>query len=197
MVGDGDSTAGTWGLTDGDILVEGGGTLDGWLVDLLVEPDVVDGSVRGDGSLVGASGLVTSWVLHHVVLDEGVLAPSVDGKKTDTGGRKGTRVGDWAKLVSLGVYGSRWADVRGATGRPSESNDKVGLGVVVDTEAASGKVWSVGDSSAARDVVLVVVDWSRSALEINWLGGWSGESGCDQRAQGCDGEQHVDEIELS
>jgi len=90
VVGNGDGTAGTWSLTDGDVLVEGGGSLDGWLVDLLVKPDVVDTSVRGDSTLVGADGLVTSVGLHDVVLNKWVLAPSVDREETDTAGREGT-----------------------------------------------------------------------------------------------------------
>jgi len=86
--------------------------------------------------------------------------------------------------------------IPGVTSGPTESNDEVLVGVVGNSVSASGEVWLVGDTSTARDVVLVVVDRSRSAGEINWLRGWSSESGCDQRAQGCDGEQHVDEIEL-
>lgn len=90
MVGNGDGTAGTWGLTDGDVLVEGGGADNGWLVDLLVEPDVINRSVRGDSALVGAGGLVTGVGFHNVVLNKWVLAPAVDGKETDAAGRERT-----------------------------------------------------------------------------------------------------------
>lgn len=64
----------------GDVLVEGGGASDRWLVDLLVLVDVVDRSIAGHCALEGAlcRALAVTGVLLDVVLNERVAGPSVD-----------------------------------------------------------------------------------------------------------------------
>lgn len=64
----------------GDELIEGGGTSDRGLVDLLVLVDVVDRPIAGHGALEGSlcRTLAVTGVLLDVVLDEWVARPSVD-----------------------------------------------------------------------------------------------------------------------
>jgi hypothetical protein len=96
--GDG-AAAGALGLPVGDVLPEGGGALDGGLVDLLVLPDVVDGAVARHGAdllALRAAGAV-GGVLLHVVLDERVGGPAVDGDEDGAGvGARGAREVDLA-----------------------------------------------------------------------------------------------------
>lgn len=130
VVGDGDGTAGPWGLTDGNVLVECGGAGDGWLVDLLVLPDVIRSSVAHHGTHVGSLiGGVADGVLHDIVLHKRAGGPTVDGQETDAGGGESSTVGDGAvryerqsnSLVQCQV----WA-LLCVTGVPSETDDKVG-----------------------------------------------------------------------
>lgn len=81
VVGGCDYTAAGWVLTDRDILVEGGGTLDRGLVDLGVLVDVVVSSVAGDGAEERSGAVFLIPVLHDVVLDERVGGPAVDGER--------------------------------------------------------------------------------------------------------------------
>lgn len=88
--GDG-AAAGPLVLAVGDVLPEGGSALDRGLVDLLVLPDVVGGAVAGDGAdllALRAAGAV-GGVLLHVVLDQGVGGPSVDGDEDGACGGAG------------------------------------------------------------------------------------------------------------
>jgi len=61
-----------------DVLVEGRGALDGRLVHLLVQPDIVGGAIADDCSLVGASsGVAVAGVLHNIIFYEGAGSPAV------------------------------------------------------------------------------------------------------------------------
>jgi len=143
----GDGTAAAAGGTDGEVLVEGTGPLDGGLVDLLVLPDGVGSSVTLesalDGSLLGWVGSI----FHDVVLDEWVGGPAVDGEETNTtGDRERAREGDR----------------RAITGRPSTAHDKVLVSVVGNSKGvAVGRELHVG---TAGYVVLGVIR-VRRALE--------------------------------
>ena len=92
VVGSGDGTRRALVLTDAPVLVEGSGTRDGRLVGADTLVDVVDGAVGGDGAhvLETAAGVVGAVGLEDVVLDEGVLAPAVDGEVRVTLRRVGT-----------------------------------------------------------------------------------------------------------
>jgi len=67
VVGDGDGTAGAASAADRDILVEGAGTLDGWLVGARVLPDGVGAAVTGDSTLLRARLRESDRILNHVV----------------------------------------------------------------------------------------------------------------------------------
>jgi hypothetical protein len=86
--GDG-TAAGSLLLPVADVLPEGGRALDRGLVDLLVLPDVVNGTVASDGAdLLALSGAGTvAGEFLDVVLDQRVGGPAVDGDEN------GTRVG--------------------------------------------------------------------------------------------------------
>ena len=77
-----DATARPLGLTDGPELVEGGGTVDGGLVDTLGLADLVRAAVGGDTTLLLTvlAGVVGAVVFNDVVFDEGVAGPAIDGK---------------------------------------------------------------------------------------------------------------------
>lgn len=68
--------------TNGPVLVKGGGSDDGWLVDSLRAVNVVDAAVRGHLAQLGGAGgwVVGSKVLNDVVLDERIFGPAVDGE---------------------------------------------------------------------------------------------------------------------
>lgn len=89
--GDG-TAAGPLALPVRNVLREGGSANDGRLVGLGVLPDVVNGSVAGDGAhLLALSGTrAVAGVLLDVVLDKGALGPAVDGDENGAGlGRGG------------------------------------------------------------------------------------------------------------
>lgn len=77
-----DGAARAVALTDRPVLVEGCGTLNRRLVHALVEVDIVDGSIGGDGSLVGAArrGIIGAEVFDDVVFNERAGEPPVDGE---------------------------------------------------------------------------------------------------------------------
>lgn len=83
MVRNGDGAASPRGLPDGDILIKGGGPLDRGLVDLLVQPDGIGGTVAGDGTFLGALLRVANGILYDIVLDKRVGAPSVLGLEVE------------------------------------------------------------------------------------------------------------------
>lgn len=82
VVGRVDRAAGAVVAADRPVLVKGGSSNDGRLVDTLSSVDVVGAAVRCHlTQLGGTSGwVVGSKVLDDVVLDEGVLGPAVDGE---------------------------------------------------------------------------------------------------------------------
>lgn len=92
VVGSGDGTGRALVLADAPVLVEGSGTRDGGLVGADTLVDIVDRAVGGDGThvLETAAGVVGAVGLEDVVLDEGVLAPAVDGEVRVTLRRVGT-----------------------------------------------------------------------------------------------------------
>jgi hypothetical protein len=69
-----------------DVLVEGGCTLDGWLIDTLVLPDGVARSIARDSTFLGTKARSGAAVLDDVVLDQWVGSPSIDRKKTGSAG---------------------------------------------------------------------------------------------------------------
>lgn len=88
----------------GDVLVEGGGASDRWLVDLLVLVDIVDRSIAGHCALEGTLGrtLAVTGVLLDVVLNEWVASPSVDTGEDCSSGVSGATVeGDFPILKSV------------------------------------------------------------------------------------------------
>jgi hypothetical protein len=111
VVGSSNGTRRTLVLTDAPVLVEGSGTRDRGLVSADTLVDIVDGAVSGDGAhvLKTAAGVVCAVGLEDVVLDEGVLAPAIDGEVR----------------VTLGRVGSLEVDVAGRTLGPTLSGDEV------------------------------------------------------------------------
>jgi hypothetical protein len=67
-------------------LVEGRGTLDGGLVDLLMLPNGVGSSVAGEGALDGTLLRRVACILHDVVFDKRVGTPAVDGEESYSAG---------------------------------------------------------------------------------------------------------------
>lgn len=80
MVGNGNSPTSAGALADRDVLVEGGGTLDRWLVDLLMLPYGVGSAVAGESALLRALLRIADRILDDVVLNQRAGAPAVDGK---------------------------------------------------------------------------------------------------------------------
>lgn len=82
-------TADALDLTDGPVLVKGGGALDRGLVDAAGAVDVVGAAVRLEGPELGGprAGVVGAVGLDDVVLDEGVGGPTVEGKVWRGGSR--------------------------------------------------------------------------------------------------------------
>jgi hypothetical protein len=98
VVSSSDGTRRALVLANAPVLVEGSGTRDGGLVGADALVDIVNGAVGGDGAhvLETAAGVVGAVGLEDVVLDEGVLAPAVDGEVGVTLGRVGTLEVDFA-----------------------------------------------------------------------------------------------------
>lgn len=84
--------------TDGPVLVEGAGALDGGGVVTGALEDLVVGAVDVDGALAGGAGggVVGAEVLDDVVLNERVAGPAVDGEVGVAVGLVGTAVVDGA-----------------------------------------------------------------------------------------------------
>lgn len=82
VVGRVDRAAGAVSAADRPVLVKGGGSDDGRLVDTLGSVDVIDTAVRCNLTQLGGTGgwVVGSKVLNDVVLDERVARPAVDGE---------------------------------------------------------------------------------------------------------------------
>jgi hypothetical protein len=95
---DGSSSAKT--LTDRPVLLEGAGTVDGWLVGASRNHDVVVGTIGIEATLVlgTAAGVVGSEVLNDIVLDEWVAGPSVDGEVSVALWLEGTTIVDGSAI---------------------------------------------------------------------------------------------------
>lgn len=153
-----------------DVLGESGGTLDGRLVDLGVLPDVVDGAVAGDLAhlLALRRAAAVGRVFLHVVLDERVGRPAVDGDEDRAGlGLGGALKVDLPAGVLVGSSGGRGVRgfcLPGGSLVPSLSYDKVaGVGEV-------DRVSVVGRAElhvATCLVVLVVVLAGRQGLGLS------------------------------
>lgn len=91
-----DGSANTMVGADGPELVEGSGSLDGWLLDTGGLVDVVGAAVGLDGAeLVSAGGwVVGAEAVDDVVFDQGVLGPAVDGEVAVPLGLPGAAVGN-------------------------------------------------------------------------------------------------------
>ena len=91
VVGERDGAAGAaLARAHRDVLVEGGGALDRRLVDLLVLVDGVGGAVRGKGALDRALAYAAAGTaVLHVVLNQGIRAPAVEGDDRGACGRGG------------------------------------------------------------------------------------------------------------
>lgn len=102
VVGKGDGAAGAaLALAHRDVLVEGGGALDGWLVDLLVLVDGVCRAIACECALHSAlASAATRGAVLDVVLDQRVRAPAVEGDEGGAGGG-GCR-------ASVGDDSTRW-----------------------------------------------------------------------------------------
>lgn len=93
VVGRVDRAAGAVVAADRPVLVKGGGSNDGGLVDTLGSVDVVDTAVRCNLTQLGSARgwVVGSKVLDDVVLDERVARPAVDGEVAVSVGVVATR----------------------------------------------------------------------------------------------------------
>jgi hypothetical protein len=111
VVGSSNGTRRTLVLTDAPVLVEGSGTRDRGLVSANTLVDIVDRTISGNGAhvLKTAAGVVGAVGLEDVVLDEGVLAPAVDGEIR----------------VALGRVGALEVDVAGRALGPTLASDEV------------------------------------------------------------------------
>jgi hypothetical protein len=80
MVACSDGATHALGLADRPILIEGGSSLNRWLVDALVQVDIVGATVTGNGALVGASGgwVVVTVGFDDVIFNEGIGHPSIN-----------------------------------------------------------------------------------------------------------------------
>lgn len=98
MVLHGDSTANTLLGTDGPVLLEGPGSIDGRLVNTGGDSNIVGTTVSGDLALNlgAATGIVGAIGLDNIVLYKRVAGPSVDGEVAVTLGVEGTTVVDSA-----------------------------------------------------------------------------------------------------
>lgn len=82
VVGKGDGAAGALVAAHRPELLKGLGAVDGGLVVAGADQDVVGAAVRGEGPAVGGARrrVVAAKALHHVVLDQRVARPAVDGQ---------------------------------------------------------------------------------------------------------------------
>lgn len=139
MVVDGDGTAGSGRLANGDVLVEGRGSLDGRLVDLLVLPDCVGRTITGHCAPLRATCADANVCLHDIVLYQRVGSPAIDTETSKAA------VDTESSTVCNGCVTTR---------APTNTHDKVLLGVPVQAEA----VRSRGEvDTATSPVVLLVV----------------------------------------
>jgi hypothetical protein len=144
--------ADTLGLANGPVLLESPGTIDGGLIGAGRDVDVVVATVGSDAALVrcARAGVVGPVAFDHVVFDERVAGPAVDGEVAVAGGREGAAVVDGAGVdVSCLVRGrcECWI-LPSVAGVPAFASHEVASVLPVDGVAAAGSV-GVGDVSAA------------------------------------------------
>jgi hypothetical protein len=142
----------TLSLANRPVLLESPGTIDGGLIGAGRDVDVVVAAVGRDAALVrGArAGVVGPVAFDHVVLDERVAGPAVDGEVAVAGGREGAAVVDGAGVdVSCLVRGrcECWV-LPSVAGVPAFASYEVAGVAPVDGVAAAGSV-GVGNVSAA------------------------------------------------
>ena len=91
-----DGTANTLALTNGPVLLEGLGAVDGRCVSTGGLEDVVGGSISGHCAFLGGSarGVVRAKRLDDVVLNQRAASPAIDGKIAIAVGCEGTGVRD-------------------------------------------------------------------------------------------------------
>jgi hypothetical protein len=188
VAGGGDGTAaGALLLAVADVLVEGGGTLDGRLVDLGVLPDVVDGAVAGDRAHLGALSRASTvaGVLLDVVLNKGVGGPSVDGDKDRAG---------------LGGGGTAEVDLAVGAGLPALSDDEVTSVRELDGVAVvGGREVDVAAGLVVLVVVLATSEVVGVQLEVRSVsngGGSSERADCGGKGKDHGGEgNHFESVE--
>jgi hypothetical protein len=185
VAGGGDaSAAGTLVLPVADVLDEGGGTDDGGLVGLGVLPDVVCGAVAGDGAhLLALSGTsAVAGVLLDVVLNQGVLGPSVGGDKDGTAGGGGR---------TLEV------DLAGGSRLPALTDDEVtGVREVDRVAVVGGAELDVAAGLVVLVVVLATGEVVGAKLEVGSIShggdGLSSRS-CERADSGGESKDHGSE----
>lgn len=96
MVGCGNSSTGAVAGTDRPVLLECGGTLNGWLIGLSMVIDSIAGSITGDGSNLShlRTRIVIPIVLKNIVLNKRICGPAVDTKISIPVGTEVGAVGD-------------------------------------------------------------------------------------------------------
>jgi hypothetical protein len=67
-------------------------------------PDVVGSTITRDRAFMCADFLVSSWVLHYVVLDKWVFGPTINGKEGNACTRESATVSDWAREVTESAF---------------------------------------------------------------------------------------------
>lgn len=157
MVLDSNSSATRAAVADRDVLVKGRGTLNGGLIDALVFPDGISGTVACNRTLLTATSADTLVTLHNVVLNQRVGGPAVHRQAaepaTDT---KSTTMGNRsiARLVNRSAGKDYWYSIQGASRIPPNSYNEILLGIPVDRELIGPR--RVIDCSTGRVVLIVV-----------------------------------------
>lgn len=106
MVRSGDCSAGTLGLTDRPVLVEGGCALDGRLIGANTLINVIHRAITGHGALVCERGcrVVGAVVFDDVVLYKWASSPAVDGEVAVTAGLVVRVVCDGPNVMSASLF---------------------------------------------------------------------------------------------
>lgn len=177
------AAAGPRALAVRDVLPEGRRARDGRLVDLLMLPDVVYGSVTGHGADLGALGRAraVAGVLLDVVLDQGVRRPAIDRDEDGTSGSAGGAAeGDVSAVRLISTDCTSLSLPRTSTPGAKESSHEICLPARAGAPAlADHEVSGTGErdrvsvargrevDGPARHVVLVVVLATGEVLAAN------------------------------
>jgi hypothetical protein len=134
----------TLGLADRPVLLESSGAVDGGLVGAGRDVDVVVAAVGRDTALVGGAGagVVGPVAFDHVVFDERVARPAVDGQVAVALGGEGAAVVDGAGFAcQFLVSWVGWeVDEPAVSWVPSLSSDEVASVLPVHSVAAASSV---------------------------------------------------------